>query len=72
VSEQLQAQVVELQTQVAFQEEAISELNQALIKQQEQLAVLERQWELLKDQAAQQSQPQSSPVTAAEPPPPHY
>ena len=70
MSEQLQAQVVELQTQVAFQEEAISELNQALIKQQAQLAVLQRQWELLKDQAAQQSQP--SPVAAAEPPPPHY
>jgi len=71
VSEQLQAQVVELQTQMAFQEAAISELNQALIKQQEQLAVLQRQWELLKEQSAQQSH-QSPAAAEAEPPPPHY
>ncbi len=71
MSEQLQAQVVELQTQMAFQEAAISELNQALIKQQEQLAVLQRQWELLKEQSAQQSH-QSPAAAEAEPPPPHY
>jgi SlyX protein len=70
VSEQLQAQVVELQTQIAFQEEAISALNLALIKQQQQLGVLQRQWDALKQQYTQMQERLTE--TAAEPPPPHY
>jgi SlyX protein len=72
VSEQLQAQVVELQTQLAFQEEAISELNQALILQQAQLVQLQEQWDVLRQQYTQQLQEQTPATAAIEPPPPHY
>ncbi len=50
---QLEEQLVELQSQVAFQEDAISELNGALARQQQDLVQLQHQWELLKAQYAE-------------------
>jgi SlyX protein len=69
--EHLQMQLVELQTQVAFQEDAITELNAALAAQQQDLATLKRQWDLLRQQTTeiQQQLPGSD---VADDRPPHY
>ncbi|MEP5766636.1 MAG: SlyX family protein [Halieaceae bacterium] len=74
----LQAQLVELQTQVAFQEETITELSGALGAQQQDLALLRRQWELLQESYAEMQRRGSGEGldTLAEDPardkPPHY
>ena len=67
---QLQAQLVELQTQVAFQEDTISELNGALAQQQLDLTDLRRQCELMRQQQVElQAQ---LPDSDGEEKPPHY
>lgn len=72
-AELLQAQLIELQTQVAFQEETISELNEALGLQQLDIAALKRQWEVMRDRYRElQAQLPDSQDDADEPPPPHY
>ena len=72
-AELLQAQLIELQTQVAFQEETISELNEALGLQQLDIAALKRQWEVMRDRYRElQAQLPDSQGDADEPPPPHY
>ena len=69
--ERLQAQLVELQTQVAFQEDAIAGLNEALALQQQDLDSLKRHWELLKQQYSElQQQVPGVEVTSEKPP--HY
>jgi SlyX protein len=50
----LQTQLVELQTQVAFQEDTISDLNTALASQQLDLTDLRRQCELMRQQMLQE------------------
>lgn len=42
-------ELIELQTQLAFQEQATAELNQALISQQKQIDLLRLEIKLLKD-----------------------
>ena len=69
--ELLQAQLVELQTQVAFQEDTITGLNTALATQQQDLNLLKRQWELLKQQYSERQQ-QSPGSDVADEKPPHY
>jgi len=69
--ELLQAQLVELQTQVAFQEDTITGLNTALATQQQDLNLLKRQWELLKQQYSELQQ-QSPGSDVADEKPPHY
>jgi SlyX protein len=70
----LEEQLVELQTQVAFQEDTIGELNRALSLQQQDLAALQEQWKLLKSQYSelQQRIPQDAPTTLLDEKPPHY
>jgi len=72
--EQLQGQLVELQTQVAFQEDTIAELNRALALQQQDLVQLQSQWELLKAQYAelQARLPADGPGDLLDEKPPHY
>ena len=48
--QQLKQQVAELQSQLAFQEDAVSSLDAALAQQQQEVLVLRRQLELLKQQ----------------------
>lgn len=70
----LQQQILDLQSQVAFQEDAIRSLDAALAQQQQQLLLLRRQVELLS--ARQQAQGAQEAVTAADSrldeKPPHY
>lgn len=67
----LQQQVVELQTQLAFQEQAISELGGVLASQQHDLTALQREWVSVKERYAslREQLPDSNPVDEK---PPHY
>ena len=49
----MEAQLVELQTQLAFQDDTITELNRVLALQQQDLAQLKTQWQLLQAQYAE-------------------
>ena len=67
---QLQAELVELQTQVAFQEQTIGELNTALGQQQRDISELQRHWEVLRQQHVElQARTPAAPVDEK---PPHY
>ncbi len=72
-SEDLQAQLTEVQSQLAFQEDTIASLNEALAAQQQEILTLRRQLTLLKqrqdEQAAQLDQGGGAP---AQEKPPHY
>lgn len=70
----LKKQVMELQSQLAFQEDAVQSLDQALARQQTEILVLQRQLELLRQHQLEQNEgsgggPDSSPANEA---PPHY
>ena len=67
----MQGQLVELQTQLAFQEDTITSLNEALANQQQDLNWLKRQWELLKQQYGE-LQEQLPGGDVADEKPPHY
>lgn len=45
----MSAELIELQTQLAFQEHSISELNEVMISQQKQIDLLRLEIKLLKD-----------------------
>ncbi len=69
---ELVQQMVELQTQVAFQEDTVSVLNSAVTAQQKEILVLREQLELLKqrqDETIAQVD-QAGPVVDEKPP--HY
>ncbi len=65
--EALQGQLVELQSQVAFQEDAMTALNEAIATQQQEILVLRRQLELLAER-----QKQGAGDRIEDKPPPHY
>ena len=69
----LAADLVEVQSQMAFQEDTITALNEALTLQQQEIIVLRRQVEMLKQRQEEQSatSDQSSPPVLDERPP-HY
>lgn len=71
--EQLQQQVIDLQSQLAFQEDTIAALNEALTEQQQEILVLRRQMTLLKQRQDEQaaSIEAGSGATVQEKPP-HY
>jgi SlyX protein len=69
----LRQQVIELQSQMAFQEDTVLALNEALSRQQRELLVLRRQLELIKqrqDEHAVQLDPEMPPIVDEKPP--HY
>lgn len=69
--EGLQQQLVDVQTQLAYQEDTVRQLNQALSAQQQEILVLRRQMQLLKQR--QDEQGHASGTTAAlDEKPPHY
>ena len=72
-NEDLQTQLMEVQSQLAFQEDTIATLNEALAAQQQEIITLRRQLTLLKqrqdEQAVQLDQGGSAP---AQEKPPHY
>jgi SlyX protein len=71
--EQLREDIVELQSQMAFQEDNVQALNAALGQQQQEILTLRRQLELLKqrqeEQASSSDQPAEGPANER---PPHY
>lgn len=71
--EKLAESLVELQSQVAFQEDMMSSLNDALTEQQREVLLLRRQVELLKQRLEEQAL-SSDPVAApaGHERPPHY
>ena len=52
----LKQQVMDLQSQLAFQEDAIGSLDAALSQQQQEILVLRRQLELFRQQQKEQAQ----------------
>lgn len=73
--EKMQQQLVELQTQLAYQEDMLRELNDAMSGQQQEILILRRQLELLKQRQDEQSEGGSGAGPGAEPgeeKPPHY
>jgi SlyX protein len=68
----MRQQLVEVQSQLAYQEDTVRELSDALAVQQQEILVLRRQLQLLKQRQDEQSAGNiDAPATAAEKPP-HY
>ena len=73
-NEELRQQLEDLQTQLAFQEDTVQALSAAMAVQQQEILVLRRQLELLKQRQDEQS-PRYAPDEEAAPElekPPHY
>ena len=66
----LKQQVLELQNQFAFQEDAVRSLDEALAQQQQEILLLKRQLELLRQR--QQEQAAQGLAPPADEKPPHY
>lgn len=66
-----EAHIVDLETRFIYQEAALQELNDVIVRQQKMLGSLSHQLELLKQQMRSQAQFDVLP-TSQEPPPPHY
>ncbi len=62
--------LIELETQMAFQDSVIQELNTVVTAQQQQLDKLKRELHLLQEQLAHLNDKMVS--SGNEPPPPHY
>jgi SlyX protein len=71
--EQFNAALAEVQSQLAFQEDTVQALNEAVASQQQEILVLQRQVELLKQQLEEQAAG-SAPAAASslDEKPPHY
>jgi SlyX protein len=69
----LRALVAELQTQLAFQEDALNQLDAALAGQQQDMQTLARQFELLKERQKElATQQEQAPAALEDEKPPHY
>ena len=67
----MSSEVIELQTQLAFQEQTIGELNEVLISQQKQIDLLRLEIKLLKDKFGMlEDRIETSPPQNEKPP--HY
>lgn len=67
----IEEQLIDLQTRVAFQDDSIQALNDALSHQQLEIERLMRMVKLINGQVKQLA-PESGDNPAHEPPPPHY
>jgi SlyX protein len=63
--------LVEVQTQLAYQEDTVRSLNEAMAAQQREILVLRRQLQLLKQRQDEQGEAAAS-GPAAQEKPPHY
>ena len=70
--EELVQQMVELQTQVAFQEDTVSVLNNAVTAQQKEILVLREQLELLKQRQDETIAQVDQAGLVVDEKPPHY
>lgn len=71
-TQDLLAQLVELQSQMAFQEDTIAALNEAVTSQQQEILVLREQLTLLKQRQEEQAAQLDQGGPAADERPPHY
>jgi SlyX protein len=73
-SDTLAQQIAQMQTQLAFQEDAIGSLDQALANQQQEILLLRRQLELLHERQrdAYSSAHGDAPAPPVDEKPPHY
>jgi SlyX protein len=69
--ESLKRQLVEMQTQLAYHEDMLGQLNDALATQQQEILVLRRQVQLLKQRQDEQGPDPAAPGAVQERPP-HY
>ena len=69
--ESLEQQVIDLQSQVAFQEDTIRDLDAALAEQQRDILLLRRQLELLQQRQEEQAM-QVTTENSVQEKPPHY
>jgi SlyX protein len=72
--DELKEQVMEMQSQIAFQEDTVQTLNDALALQQQEILVLRRQLELLKLRQDEQApgHQNEAPGNPGDDLPPHY
>ncbi len=68
----VQQQLEELQSQMAFQEDTVAALNEALAAQQQEILTLQRQLALLKQRLDEQALQIADGPAESEPKPPHY
>lgn len=71
-SDEMQRQLEELQSQLAFQEDTVAALNAALSGQQQEILTLKRQLALLKQRLDEQALHVDAEGPAASEKPPHY
>jgi len=69
--ESLEQQVIDLQSQLAFQEDTIRDLDAALAEQQRDILLLRRQLELLQQRQEEQAM-QVTTENSVQEKPPHY
>lgn len=69
--EEVVQQLFDVQTQLAYQEDMVRELNDALALQQQEILVLRRQLQLLKQRQDDMASEPTGPDSPDEPPP-HY
>jgi SlyX protein len=70
--EELRQQLHEVQTQMAYQEDTVRVLNDALTHQQQEILLLRRQVELLKQRQDEQSAGPEAVAAPGDEKPPHY
>lgn len=74
--DELRQQLMEVQSQLAFQEDTVQSLNDALAQQQQEILLLRRQLELIKlrqdEQAAGTGHQTDQPGRPVDEKPPHY
>jgi SlyX protein len=70
----LKEQMMDLQSQLAFQEDAVKSLDEALALQQQEILLLRRQLELLRQQQLEQAtqNEESNGANPVDEKPPHY
>jgi len=68
----LRQQLDDVQTQMAYQEDAVRELNDALSLQQQEILLLRRQIQLLKQRQDEQGTGPDGAAAPADEKPPHY
>ncbi|MCC5826015.1 SlyX family protein [Alkalimonas sp.] len=70
-SDKVELHIIELESKIAFQDDAMQHLSQELLEHQKQIKLLQQQVQLLAKQLQRQDQDDIMPQEQ-EPPPPHY
>ncbi|MGI1680215.1 MAG: SlyX family protein [Cellvibrionaceae bacterium] len=72
MSDEIQNQIIELETKIQFQDDAIHKLDDELAQQNELIDVLTRRLSFLEDKVKDLSVERDNPATITEERPPHY